>query len=342
MAGSGSITDRVVRGGVRALRSVAGTDSSFERRLRHAYKARGRQTKTLTGDGFVQQMGPEFVHLQSTGQTGTPVGIFMKGSCDLPSVFAAAPLIRPELRGTFCIYRQGIGISDSRPDILLQSRERLNPEIFADVIRRGDRLNGIDEDYFRPRLFEPTFDVPELPKAGSFPKSVVVLSINPALTRTAYRHREHGFLVDPGGCWLNQSMDAVLEDLSLATWFKESFRSVGKMTVEAFYDSFGEVVRLVKEETGAKLIVYNALVVDPGNDMHNYRFTRKPQTLRRREFDLALREIAEKHDVRIMDVDRVLKLEGVQEQIDFAHFPVERMGPIADEIYRTLRDLEVL
>ena len=75
---------------------------------------------------------------------------------------------------------------------------------------------------------------------------------------------------------------------------------------------------------------------------HRESPSRKSQTLRRREFDQALWELADKHDFRVMDIDRILKMEGVEEQVDFAHFPVERMGPIADEAYRILRDLEVL
>ena len=38
--------------------------------------------------------------------------------------------------------------------------------------------------------------------------------------RTGYRHKEHGFVVDPGGDWLNQSLDAVLNDLASVPVFR--------------------------------------------------------------------------------------------------------------------------
>ena len=60
------------------------------------------------------------------------------------------------------------------------------------------------------------------------------------------------------------------------------------------------------------------------------------------EFDLALADIAAEHDISVVDVDQVLKLEGVKEQIDFAHFPMDRMIPIAAEFHRVLRDQEIV
>jgi hypothetical protein len=31
---------------------------------------------------------------------------------------------------------------------------------------------------------------------------------------------------------------------------------------------------------------------------------------------------------------------GVEEQVDFAHFPVDRMGPIGAEVYRILKAVD--
>src|SRR5206468_3932267 len=102
-----------------------------------------------------------------------------------------------------------------------------------------------------------------------FPKTVVCLSVGPDLMRTVYRHREYGVLVDPGGAWLNQSLELTLRDLSLASWFRANFVSVGKLSVDDFAANFAEVVRLVKERTGARVLVFNSLMVDPGSQIHN-------------------------------------------------------------------------
>jgi hypothetical protein len=114
------------------------------------------------------------------------------------------------------------------------------------------------------------------------------------------------------------------------------------MTVDAFYETFGELVQHIQERTGAHVIVFNSLVVDPSNPTHNYQFARHAQTIRRREFDLALRDLSEKLGFHIVDIDRILKLGGVQAQVDWAHFPPERMRPIAEYVCSLLQELDVL
>jgi hypothetical protein len=47
------------------------------------------------------------------------IGIYIMGGCDLPSVFSCVPLIKPILKGTCCILKEG-QIEKSRSDILLQ------------------------------------------------------------------------------------------------------------------------------------------------------------------------------------------------------------------------------
>ena len=73
----------------------------------------------------------------------------------------------------------------------------------------SDRLR-LRRDYFKPTLFSPGFLIPGFRHLGVFPKTVVVLSLAPNVIRTLYRHRESGFLVDPGGWWLNQDLDTVI------------------------------------------------------------------------------------------------------------------------------------
>jgi hypothetical protein len=333
---------------------MVGQDKRWERLLRHSYTSlRTRTARKEVGPDFVQHASDYFVHIKSTTRPGPRIGIFLRGSCDLPSMFLTAPLIRATLSGTCCIYKQGHGISDARPDLLLQSlngvpREKVghllaSPSVIGEL-RRGSTTSKIrlPADYFEPALFEPTFEVPGFRRFGPFPKSVVVLSIAPAAVRAVYRHRTDGYLVDPGGFWLNDGIDSALNDLSTAKWFKENFQSLGRMSPELFHQTFGEVIRQVWARTGAHIVVYNALVVEPGKMTHNYQFVRKPPIVRRRELDLALRDLSQELDFHILDIDRILKGVGVETQVDFAHFPTERMTPIADEAYRIFKDLEVI
>lgn len=321
--------------GLRTLRRVAGDDSRIETALRQQLRSRrSRRIATERGPGWTQRTGEKFVHVRSDFD-GPQRGIFLKGGCDLPAMFLVAERVRDRIAGSVTIYSEGIGISDARADVLLQSLRGVDPAATAEICERLE----LPATYFEPVLFEPTFQVPGVPR--SLPKTVVALTIGPNLVRSAYRHRETDLLVDPGGWWLNQSMDQVLGDLSAATWFRQQFRSAGRLTAEAFADAFGQVVTEVRERTGAHVLVFNTLVLDPQNPIHSYRFVAAPATLRRRRFALALAEVAADRGAHVIDVDHVLKGSGVDTQVDFAHYSAHEQGLIADEVTRVLDELGV-
>src|SRR5262245_59158947 len=165
-----------------------------------------------------KQIGENFVLLGSGSPTERRVGLYAKGSCDLNSIFACAPLIEDVLDGACCILKDGL-VADSRSDILLQTLHELPREATRQAVRRF----RLPEDYFRPVLFEPTFTVPGPDGPQEFLKSVILLSIAADVTRNGYRHKQHGFVVDPGGGWLNQSLQGVLNDLDSVTEFRDHF-----------------------------------------------------------------------------------------------------------------------
>jgi hypothetical protein len=175
-----------------------------------------------------------------------------------------------------------------------------------------------------------------------FPKSVVVLSIGPDFARTLYRHREHGFLIDPGGWWLNQSMAGVLKDMSSVMWFNKTFAKVGRITVEESMANFTRIIELIRERTGAYVMVFNLLGVEPGDLTHNFQHVKNSNMMRRRAFNLALYDLSQQLDFSVVDIDRLLKRNGVEEQVDFAHWPLERFGPVAQEMFRIMRDREIV
>jgi hypothetical protein len=326
-----------------ALRKVAGPESDIEGRLQRTFAP--HLLKKETGDDYVQYVSSKWAYVKSKKGDDPRVGIYMKGSCELPSMFRTLPKIRGKVNGDFAIYLHGgtMGISGSRPDVLLQSRQDISEDTIKQTFEGHYRFleNQLGFDYFKPVLFDPTFDLPMMRSVGKFPKSLVILSIGSTVARTAYKHRETGVIVDPGGFWLNQSMDSVLRNLEVATWFKKNFQSIGKLTTQTFYENFEKVIQQVKAETGAPIVVFNTLMVDPGTHIHNYQFARNPQTVRRRDFDLALRELSRRLDFSIMDIDRILKTVGIRNQVDFAHPPNESMEPIAEEAFRLMQELEI-
>ncbi len=319
----------VLKMGAKGLRALAGQNSALERFLEQQYTAaKSRIDKKLVGENFTMTW--------SESRGAKPIGIYMKGSCDLASIFACTPIIHEVLDGTCCIHREGL-ISDARSDLLLQAVDGVDEEQVAPVV---EKLELEPEFYFQPRFLDPTFSVPGVDI--EFPKSVVILSIAADVVRTVYRHKEHGYLVDPGGWWLNRSIDNVLPDLDVAEWFQQNFETTGRIPLEQFVENFARIITLLKERVGAPILVFNMLTVEPGNPTHNYQFVRNPHWLRRREFYLALVELSRTHDFHIVDVDRILKSVGILEtQVDFGHFPMQAYQPMAEEAFRILRELEV-
>ncbi|MGH8874851.1 MAG: SGNH/GDSL hydrolase family protein [Acidimicrobiia bacterium] len=336
------IPQRLLGLGLKQLRKVAGKDSGLELALKERYRRRKKsRSRKRVGPTFIQHGGENFVLIQSRGDPEPRVGILVRGGCDLPSAFAAAPFIAPQVRGTVAIFKQGTGgeLGAHRSDQILQTLNTI-PGPATEEVRRRLRL---EEHYFSPRLFEEKeFTIDGFPQFGAFPSSVVVLSIGSDLVRVVYRHRRDGYLIDPGGFWLGQLTDRVLPDPSIARWFKESFQSIGRIGVEDFQANLEQVIRLIRDRIGAHVIMYNTLVVDPGNETHNYQLLERVHVVRRRQFNLALGELSARLDFHVVDIDRILKEQGVQAQVDFAHVPFSQMAPIGQEFHRILKELEVV
>ena len=265
-------------------------------------------------------------------------GIYLRGACDVPSLFTLAPMVIDQLEGSLCIHSSGHGVSGARSDLLLQTHAGV-PEEFAEEVNIKLRL---PRTHFQPTLFEPRFTVKDLPGAGaSFPKTVVVLSVLPDLSRVIYRHRETGYLVDPGAAWLND-VDAALQDLSFVRWFNDHFERVGHISVEGFAENYRRLIPLIQQETRASVLVFNALEIEPFDNTYDYSDRNIERATRRRRFNIALNELSGELGFHIVDVDKVLKTQGVDRQVDFSHFPVERMRAVAEDALRTLRELDVV
>jgi len=320
---------------LKGWRSVFGEDTRAELFVKDRYLNRiATEIKKESGPGWVQYSGRRSVVVSESDDFPEPRrGILLKGGCDLPSVFTAAPLMRDGIVGTVAISRHIGGTGGNRSDQILQTLDGLDPDVLAET----SEMLKMSDDYFEPTFFSKTFRVPLLPQAGEFPKTLVVLSIASDETRQMYRHREHGFLADPGGWWLNQDLDRVLDDLDTVDWFRKNFKRVGRLSVDGFRENNTRLVREIRDRVGAEVMYYNTMVLDPANPTHNYQLVKTAHSVRRREFTIALTELSRDLDFPIVDVDRILKTAGVSAQVDFAHFPVDRMMPIGAEVYRILK-----
>lgn len=328
--------ERVLKQTAQLWRKVAGDSTRLERLVKRRYRDAIRAER---GDRAVLYSNQHAVLVRSKGQDEPRRGVFLRGGCDLPSLFLAGPLITDSIRsGSLAIARPPDAVGSSQSAQLLQSLEGIDPALVQETC---ERLR-IRPSFFRPSLFDETFEMPGMERFGSFPKSVVVLSIGSDLTRSLHRHRRHGFLVDIGGWWLNQSLDKAIQDMDTVRWFRENFELVGRIEVEDFVTNVVRLVGLVREKLGAELIMYNTLAVEPGSPHHNYQLLARDHFTRRREFNIALADLSRQLGFHIVDVDRILKQHGVREQVDFAHFPVEGKMPVAREAFRILKDLEIV
>jgi hypothetical protein len=288
----------------------------------------------IDGDTFIQWNRPRCTVIQSRTEPEPRTGIYLKGACDLPALMHLGELLQPDVRGSVAVMKDQGAIAHSRADLILQSLEAIPAESTQELF---DRV-PVPADYFQPTLFEPTFIPGHL---GEFPKSVVVLSLVPNVIRTVYRHREHGYLVDPGAWWLEEANFAKGEKERLA-WMRKNFTSIGRLGVDEFVELFTKLILSIQERLHAPVLVFNVLTVEPGLRVHNYRTRKAPDGLRRREFNIALAELSGPLGFHIVDVDRTLKRYGISRQQDFDHFPIDAGMPIAMEGLRILRELEVL
>lgn len=322
----------------RVLRSVARANPT----ARKIFLRWLNQPRVITGETFEHRTGRNYTIVRSrTSPEARRVGIYLRGGCDLPAMFGVARLMRNSVTGTCAIWREPVLISGSRSDFILQTLDGIDPAAEPEIDEVSRRLQ-LYRGYFSSRVFEPTFTIPGVEALGPFPKSVVALSSGADFTRKLYRHREHGFIVDPGGFWLGNSVESALTDPESVRWFAKNFKSAGRMSVDEFRSSFGRLVTEVRARTGAHVVVFNVLTVDPFELTHSYGLVQEPDTARRRDFIVALAELSRSLDFDIIDVDRILKLDGLRGQVDFAHVSEAHFAPIATEAYRVLREREIL
>ncbi len=327
-----------IKGASRVARSIDSVSPKAGDLLRRTYY----KPKSQSGDGWIEMTGKNYRIIQSQDAPDAQrIGIYLRGGCDLPAVMTMAPLAAKTLTGTCAISRDPILISGSHSNLLLQTLGDLD-DVPREALDEVSEVLHLGKRYFSSDPFDPTFEVMGTKGPETFDKNVVALSIGPDFTRTLYRHREYGFFVDPGGYWLNDAIDSAIDDMEAVKWFSKNFKSAGKLTADQFSERFGRLVTEFKARTGAHVLVINLLTVDPADPIHNYRLVKNPDNARRREFSIRLAEISRAHDVDVIDVDRVLKLRGIEEQVDFAHFSETQFKPIAAEVYRILRAREIL
>ena len=315
---------RPSRGTLNVVRKFGGEKRTVEKAARSI-----RNTARFRAGRPIRRRDIYAVRKRSTSR----FGVYGYGGCDILSIVGAGPKLANHRDTSFCVGRFG-SADRARSDLLLQTLNPPSPTVTAEVTERL----GLTEDYFAPTLFEPMFRVPNQGGIGDFPKNVVVLSISSDTSRTLYRHREQGFLVDPGGWWLTADMGDVLTDLSAVKWFAATFAKTRRIDVTDSMNNYSEIITEIRDRTGAFVVMMNVLTVDPGSSSLDYKHANSPNRVRRREFGIAATELAASMDLPLLDVDRLTKQMGISGQADFVHYTPQQKRLIGNEFATLLID----
>jgi len=101
-------------------------------------------------------------------------------------------------------------------------------------------------------------------------------------------------------------------------------------------------VQQLQQRTEAHILIFNTPVIVPGGKRtYNAKMMPGQSPTRQRAFTLALLELAQELNFSVIDLDRIIKKEGVHGQVDFAHWPADKWKPVAQETFETLQDLGV-
>lgn len=330
----------------RFFRSIFGGDTGIERRVNDVRSARARhrerternRLKVDRGETWTTYIRKNTLVVRPDEETEAPIGLFLYGGCDLPTVFEAAAHVAPRLHRRLAVFEAPVSLDTAQARMLRQLIDGVPPEHVAETC---DVL-GVDPGVFGDRIFRPTFHVGGGDHGGTFQKTMTFLSLGAEAIRPLYRHKEHGFVVDPGGLWLDGQISDALGAKETRAWFKANFQKLGRLDLAEFTDLYRTVITAIRERTGSQVAVFNTLTVEPGDHAHNYQLRRLPEAARRRELHVLVAELSAEMDFPIIDVDRALKRTRVERQLDFAHFPTDQYPVIAVEIEQMLEDFGYL
>lgn len=294
--------------------------NSAPRRLWRQFKP--AEKKKLNGAVVRRRDTSVYVDVDAPSEVS---GIYLHGACDVERVLDVGELLAPRLTHSLAI-KYDSHVSMGRPDLLLSLLDGNLPEDDAEV---RERLN-LNEKYFEPSFFNPTFTLDKVHE-GPVRKDVYFTTMAPPIARSLYRHNTEGYLVDPGAWWLRMSQPGATRDPETLKWLRKSFTSIGRPTVDEWERDFRRLHHEIVARTGAKVVVFNLLTVEPHDQTHCYRGRNAPETVRRRLFALRLYELAKEIDIEVVDVDRRLKESSITEAVDFAHMPREYFHGIIRE-----------
>lgn len=206
-----------------------------------------------------------------------------------------------------------------RSDMLLQQLGGIPmPE---ELCQHGFGVRGSPASRVDSRLFEQETDI-------------VVFSILPEITQSLWRHAQTGYLFHPLAGWEQEWASPQKQ------WFLDHCSPTGPISVQQFKENFVRLIRAVKEQLHAHVIVYNCSSVDPDDHTHNYHGLEDTLAVRVQRFNLALLKISGLEGISIIDVDRLIAELGGEKHVAKAfNYSTEACQAICQEFMRVLEDI---
>ena len=163
---------------------------------------------------------------------------------------------------------------------------------------------------------------------------VVVISLGPDVTQKAWRHKVAGYLLSPPQDWEN-SWSAEQQ-----SWLQNDFEPMGTLAAAESTEHLLEVIRFIKGELDAHVIIYNCSTVDPDDRTHNYHGVDETVPLRIQKLNRSIIEISVNEGISIIDADRLIaELGGRKHVPKVLEYSTEACQALCEEFLRVMEDI---
>jgi hypothetical protein len=164
---------------------------------------------------------------------------------------------------------------------------------------------------------------------------VVVFSVQPDAVQELWQHRAQGYVLQVSDEW-----QAALTPAQRG-WFTSTFTRSGPLDAATSRKNYIELIRTVRQKTGAHVIFFNCSTYDPADSVYNYSKTAGDTlTLRLHRLNLAIMQVSQTEGISVMDVDRRIAELGAGEHVQapVTYSPTASQA-IAEEFYAMLKDI---
>jgi len=254
------------------------------------------------------------------------VTLFLKGNLDLRDTLHSLR------RGDGAVAWNGIN------EVMRAQRPGCTVRVRHETCVRSDTLLSVDGT-IPPELSARGLDLGSRPLESQYSKAVfetdadaIVLSLQPDLMTTVFRHRRDGYFLYPEG-WARWSKPD-------QEWMGEAFERVAPLEVGPAIAALTAVVARLQARTDAPILIYNISAAIPGDQVHVHAGLEDILSTRIRRFNLGLIELSQKTGVSVIDVDAVLARAGADRmKLDALHLNADGCRLVAEEVVRVLDDL---